>query len=188
MINRFLVYGHYTSDTNELFYIGEGTLKRAHTSCGRNIYWKRKASKHNGFKVKIFSKDMTKHEATRLESKMIKALKKRGYKLTNILDSTICKYWKERPNPRLAQWNKDHSGILSPVYGLKRPDLSERNKTGSFKRFVKPVRCIELDKIFNSVQEANIYFGKVNSTHITQYIKGQRKTAHKHTWEYVTVA
>lgn len=185
MENRFLVYAHYTNDTNEIFYIGEGTLKRAHTSCSRNIYWKRKVKKHNGFKVKILSRNLTKKEATRLESKIIKALKKRNYKLTNILESSIGNYSKNSGNSKLAEWNKIHKGVLSPTYGLKRPDLSKRNKEGQFNRFKKSVLCIELNKQFESIKLANLYFNKEKSSHIVQHLKGNRKTAFKYTWKYI---
>lgn len=45
------VYAHYTSDTNELFYIGKGSKNRA-WSTKRNKYWKRIVKKH-GLNVQI---------------------------------------------------------------------------------------------------------------------------------------
>ena len=188
-MNRFIVYAHYTTDTNELFYIGEGLPRRAYTKHGRNIYWQRKVAKHNGFIVKILAKDLTKKQSTRLESKIIIALKKRGYRLTNLLESTISEYIRKVGNPKTAERNRRNKGILSPTFGLSRPDLVERNKSGNFKRFARPVLCIELNKSFSSVKEANISIGKKPcSTGINKLLSNSntnRKTAYGYTWKFI---
>ena len=181
---RFLVYGHYTKNTNEFFYIGEGTKRRPNSTSGRNIYWRRKYEKYGGFYSKIFIQNLTKKEATRLESKIIINLKKRGYKLTNLLNSTISDYVRKNGNKQLSERNKKNIGELSPVFGLKRPDLSLRNKAGNFNRYVRKVRCIETGEIFDSIKLANQKYNKTKSSHINQQIKGKRKTAFGHKWEY----
>jgi len=56
------VYGHYTADTDELFYIGKGTGHRAYQKTSRNIHWQRKVEKH-GYVVKILEDGLTDEEA-----------------------------------------------------------------------------------------------------------------------------
>ena len=49
----------------------------------------------------------------------------------------------------------------------------------------KPVMCIELNKIFGSITEANIYFGRPkNASNITNALKGYTKTAFSYHWKY----
>lgn len=197
---NFVVYEHYTPDTNELFYVGEGRPKRPYTTFSRNKYWKNKVEKHGGFVVKIIKKNITKLEAEELEFNLIKEYKEKGIKLTNLCDGTIFgSHWlvgkpkemhpmfgKKRPNPTLAEWNKLHCGDLSPTYGLKRPDLVERNKSGNFKRFVKKVKCIETGEIYDSVKDVKIAFGKsTTNTDISKHLGGHRKKAYGYTWEYL---
>lgn len=70
--NKFCVYAHYTSDTNELFYIGKGTEFRAKQfgKTNRNDYWNKVANKH-GVRVKILSKNLSEQEAFSYEKEMI---------------------------------------------------------------------------------------------------------------------
>jgi hypothetical protein len=186
-MNDFVVYIHYTLDTNEPFYVGEGKLRRSSTNSGRNIFWQRVFKKH-GKKVEIYKTGLTKKEAQILESQLVEKLLGEGIRLTNIVDCACSVLPENRKNLRLSEWNKEHSGELSPVWGLKRPDLSERNKNGNFNRYKKPVQCIETGQIFESQTEASIFFGrKSTSSHIVQQIKGDRKTALGYTWRYVTI-
>jgi hypothetical protein len=185
-MNDFVVYIHYTLDTNEPFYVGEGKLRRSTTNCGRNIFWQRVFKKH-GKRVEVYKTNLTKREAQILESELVEKFLSEGARLTNIVDCSFSVLPENRKNPRLSEWNKEHSGELSPVWGLKRPDLSERNKNGNFNRYKKQVRCIETGQIFKSMKEALIFFGKKpTNSHISQQIKGDRKTALGHTWEYIT--
>lgn len=84
-MNNYYVYYHYTLDTNELFYIGKGTGRRAFDKHLRNIYWKRKVDKH-GFRVEIVQDNISSDEALIVEIKMIEFYKNQGIKLTNITD------------------------------------------------------------------------------------------------------
>lgn len=181
----FVVYIHYTLDTNEPFYIGEGKLRRSTTNCGRNIFWQRVFKKH-GKRVEIYREGLTKKDAQILESKLIREFLDKGYRLTNLVECSFSVLPENRKNPKLSEWNKIHRGELSPTYGLKRPDLSERNKNGDFKRFKKQIQCIETGQIFESIRDALIFHNKdPKSSHITQQIKGDRKTALGYTWRYV---
>ena len=184
-MNDFVVYIHYTLDTNEPFYVGEGKLRRSTTNCGRNIFWQRVYKKH-GKRVEIYKDGLTKKEAQILESKLVEKLLNESHRLTNIIECSCSVLPENRKNIRLSEWNKEHSGESSPTYGLKRPDLSERNKLGNFNRHKKPVQCIETGQIFNSIRDALIFNGKdIKNAHITQQIKGNRKTALGYTWKYV---
>jgi hypothetical protein len=185
-MNDFVVYIHYTLDTNKPFYVGEGKLRRSTTNCGRNIFWQRVYKKH-GKRVEIYKDGLTKKESQILESQLVAKFLNEGHRLTNIIECSFSVLPENRKNPRLSEWNKEHRGELSPVWGLKRPDLVERNKSGNFNRYKKQVQCIETGQIFDSIRDAAIFHGKKpTNSHITQQIKGDRKTALGYTWRYIT--
>jgi hypothetical protein len=185
-MNDFVVYIHYTLETNLPFYVGEGKIRRSTSNCGRNVFWQRVYKKY-GKRVEIIGANLTKQEAQKLESKTIREFKEQGHRLTNIIECSCSVLPENRKNPRLSEWNKKHKGKLSPTYGLKRPDLIERNKTGNFSRYKRKVQCIETGQIFDSIREANLFNGKnIKNAHIIQQIKGDRKTALGYTWRYIT--
>ena len=66
------VYMHFTPDTNELFYIGMGTNKRANCLTCRNKHWKKKVEKHGKPKVLIIAENLTDEQAAEYERFWIK--------------------------------------------------------------------------------------------------------------------
>jgi hypothetical protein len=64
------VYGHYKKDTNELFYIGKGSGKRAWSIKNRNSYWYKVVNKHDYY-IKILYDNMTDEEAFFKERELI---------------------------------------------------------------------------------------------------------------------
>lgn len=82
VVKDHYVYGHYTADTNELFYIGIGKHRKGDTvgrkylraySCAksqRNKYWLGKYNKH-GRKVEILFDNLTEKEAKNKEIELI---------------------------------------------------------------------------------------------------------------------
>lgn len=76
------VYGHYTADTNKLFYIGKGTDKRAWETGDRNQHWHRTVKKH-GYTVKILYDNLGEKEALAKEVELIAEVGLEN--LTNIL-------------------------------------------------------------------------------------------------------
>src|SRR5688572_10502558 len=114
--SNFVVYAHYTLDTNELFYIGEDRLNRAYSKHSRNKYWKHKVQKHSGFTVKVIYSSLSKTRAEILEERLIRKLKHRGIPLVNFCLGPMFK------NHWLAGAPKE----IHPMYGKKRPDSSKR--------------------------------------------------------------
>ena len=199
---NFVVYAHYTEDTNELFYIGEGKDKRPYLTTNRNRWWNFKVKKHGSFIVRILRSNLTKMEAQKLEKELIlffddvpsinlvnicKGPMFESHWLLNTNKTNHPMYGKKRPDSskRITEWNKQHSGKNSPVYGLKRPDLIERNKSGNFIRFTKKVRCIETNIEYDSLKEVNEFYSKPTSSDLVKHLKGRKKQAFGYTWEYV---
>jgi len=70
MKKKCYIYGHYTEDTDELFYIGKGTGKRAWAKSGRSKYWNNKVNK-DGLVVKILEEHLTDEQAYEREKQLI---------------------------------------------------------------------------------------------------------------------
>lgn len=64
--HKTLVYRHRRLDTNKIFYIGIGTLKRAYTTNSRNIHWKRIVNKTK-YEVEILQENLDWDTACELE-------------------------------------------------------------------------------------------------------------------------
>ena len=74
MNNDYVVYQHRRKDTNEVFYVGQGTLKRAYESINnrRNTNWLDIVKKCGGFEVDILAQNLTREESLQLEELYIK--------------------------------------------------------------------------------------------------------------------
>lgn len=79
------VYGHYKADTDELFYIGKGTGKRAWSNGNRNTYWHNVVNKH-GYTVRILENGLTDEDAF---SKEIELINEHKSTLVNIAEGGI---------------------------------------------------------------------------------------------------
>lgn len=100
------VYGHYKADTDELFYIGKGTGKRAWVKQSRNPYWHNIVNKH-GLTVKIIEDGLTEEEAYNREKVLIEEIGLE--KLANLaeggngLTSEVAKQVMNRPEVKKKQ-------------------------------------------------------------------------------------
>lgn len=69
-IKTYCVYIHRRLSNGEIFYVGKGSIARAHSSRLRNVYWKRVVNKH-GFYVEVVKDGMQEHCAFTLEKILI---------------------------------------------------------------------------------------------------------------------
>lgn len=67
----WVVYFHRNSQTNEVFYVGNGRASRPRCFVGRSDRWNEYVSKHGLPVVEIVQKDLTKDEANDLETRLI---------------------------------------------------------------------------------------------------------------------
>jgi hypothetical protein len=82
---QFLTYSHNKPD-GSIFYVGKGVEKRAHSSAGRNLIWKRIVKKHGAFNVQILAKWSTEQEAFDHEIFLINTFRQMGIPLANIAE------------------------------------------------------------------------------------------------------
>ena len=77
-----VTYAHHRMDTGQIFYIGKGSIRRAHEQRGHNRYWNAVVAKH-GYKVSVLAKWETDKEAFDHEKFLIACFKDLGHPLTN---------------------------------------------------------------------------------------------------------
>ena len=87
MKNNICVYQHKKLNTDEIFYIGIGSIKRAYVTNTRSKYWKRIVNKH-GYKVEILFENLTRMEACQIEQYLIKYYGRRDLKLGTLVNMT----------------------------------------------------------------------------------------------------
>ena len=102
-------------------------------------------------------------------------------------------YGKTHSDELKEKWSKERSGENHPMYGIKRPDLSESNKnriwTDEAKGKIsaknsKPIICIELNKTFPSIKNMckNL---NLDERSVYRVLKGKFKQHKGFTFKYV---
>lgn len=212
MNDQYIVYVHYLPNSTIPFYIGEGRPKRANQIANRNRYWRHKVKRYGGFESEVVVDNIEdKATAESIEANLIQLLLDDGLDLTNLaIGPPFGNHWSSsdlnydptkhptfgkkfpggKASIRMAEWNKQRRGELSPVYGKKRPDLSERNKNAnSFRHHTKEILCVELNKRFKSITLAKKFAqekrGLMNINMNRALAKGS--IAGGYHWEYTWV-
>jgi len=109
------LYVHKDKTTNQIFYVGIGTISRAHSKGGRNREWHKYVKDNNGYKIEILHKNLTVTNAKLMEKSMIAEIGRRhlgtGY-LINILAGGQCHERNEEAvylhMPDKIRWVIDH--------------------------------------------------------------------------------
>jgi len=134
-------YAHYKPD-GTMFYIGKGSVKRAHSSRGRNIVWKRTVDKYGDFEVKILARWDSEEDAFSHEILLIDSLKELGVPLVNIaaggFGSTGFRHTEDHKS-KLAQRMKEKNPMASPVsrerqkrsllVAMNRPEIKQKQRS-----------------------------------------------------------
>jgi hypothetical protein len=129
------VYGHYKPGTDELFYIGKGSGKRAYSRAGRNNLWHKTIKKYGGFVVKILRDELTDVEAEQIEIQLIQKYGKRINEsgcLVNIADGGGGNYgWVESEEQKRIR-------IQKTIEACQNPELRERRSIASLESQNRP--------------------------------------------------
>lgn len=194
---NFVIYAHFTLDTNELFYIGEGRPNRARSKHNRSRYWNFKVAKH-GFYSEVLINNLSKNESEDGETKLIIMIKAHGTNLVNICNGPMHRsHWltcvpkemhpmfgrRGRKCPEVAEANRKRRGEAHKMSEKTRAELIERNKNGKFNRAKTAVKCIETGEVFESVKAALAKCNKKRG-HIDRAIKTGMRACGFH-WQYI---
>ena len=149
-VKKYYVYGHYTKDTNILFYIGVGTIlnlrsnkitqrySRAYHSSNKTNIWKNVKNKH-GIEVRILHEYYTKQESLNKEKELIEKFGRRvlrnGY-LTN-----ICSGGKIGPTDRIFVMKPEQKKLLSDIKSIS---FYIYNAEGNFLQIIKTLKSVAI--------------------------------------------
>jgi hypothetical protein len=87
-MNNFYVYGHFTKDTHDLFYVGKGKENRAYEfNVARTKWWRNVVNKH-GITVKLLHENLTEEQALFLEKQLIKQHGRRDLSTGSLVNLT----------------------------------------------------------------------------------------------------
>lgn len=180
------VYIH-TNKVNNKTYIGI-TCKspkdrwRGGANYKHNVYFNNAIMKYgwDNFEHIIFAENLSNDEAHKIERSLIALWKSNkrqyGYNLSSGGESSHsgCKHSSET-REYLRQINL---GNNNPRCRVKRKEIvANKPKT-------KQVYCVELDKVFSSIQQAADLFN-IEASNISKCCKGMRYTAGKMHWKYI---
>ena len=141
-MTTYYTYMHTRNDTGRPFYVGKGKRDRAHSTGGRNSYWRNIASKC-GYAVHILAHWPTESEAFSHEKLLISSFRDMGVELVNMTNGgegfdgvVISEDARNRAREKLKNrlFTEAHRQRISQAKtGAKRPDNAERNRVASAK-------------------------------------------------------
>lgn len=154
MQKNTIVYRHRRKDTNEVFYIGIGTVRRSKCKTHRSDWWKRIAFKH-GYEIEILSPFLSWEDACELEMLLIQEYGRLDNKtgslvnLTSGGDGCVGRKMSEENKKKLSIANKGNTRMLGSkrseetklkmresALGIK-PDAIARERMAAAKRGTK---------------------------------------------------
>ena len=122
---------------------------------------------------------------------MIINLRKDGKMKTHFVHRLVLKTFKANPENKSQVNHRDENPENNALNNLEWSTPKENNNYGtkiertSNSNKIK-VKCIELDKVFDSAQDAALWLNKINGrTSITACCKGKQKSAFGYTWKYL---
>lgn len=139
----------------------------------RNKILKMKGKRHSEESNKKFAK----------KRKGIKYSKERNEKIRLTLNKRK-KVWTQEEINKLISFNNLKKEELLKLFPNKNLyDIDEKRKElGLIKTYKQKIKCVELNKSFNSISEAKEWLGKGD---IDNCLRGNQKTAGGYHWEYV---
>jgi hypothetical protein len=183
----YYTYGHYTKDTQSLFYIGKGKGKRCFSLVGRNNWWKRKVDKHGGFTVEILVKWDKEEDAFQHEKFLVSCLKDSLVNLTEGGEGVSGYKHTAEALQKISAINKgktfsiEHKKKISEsILGKKKTKEHLTNMGIAHK---KPVLCLSTGISYSSALEAEQLTG-CNAGNIAKCCKGKIKHVKKMQWAY----
>jgi hypothetical protein len=153
--NNKCVYQHIRLDTNKVFYIGMGYIKRAYKNSNRNLHWKRVINKTN-YIVRILAENLSWNDACELECFIISQ-----YDFKTLCNMTFGGDGSEGKSPSIETRRKiadfHRNRVVSKESRLKMSIAKEGLFLLDKNPNSKKVLNVDKNLIFNTLKEASIY-------------------------------
>lgn len=173
-LDSICVYTHSIKSTDEIFYIGQGTIERAFNFSNRNISWKLKVKDSSNVHVDIIDLDISEERSIEIEKELIIKYKSEAIELTNGNNGGHCIGLKGENN---YFYDKHFVRKLNGNYGNK------------YSKNSLSIPVIQLDlfgnvvKVWYSATEA-AEIGGFDSSCISDCCKHKRRIHNKYQWIY----
>jgi hypothetical protein len=123
IMQDYYVYGHYTVNADQLFYIGKGTGYRFKSTTNRSKDWL-EFTKENKWYYKIIENNLSEEEALRIESELIQknsntVLNKNINNKVKIIPDFSELFYYDETSPSCLYWVRDNTGVNGIVYNKK---------------------------------------------------------------------
>lgn len=151
--NKRYIYFHKNLETNEVFYIGQGTRNRAYQTKGRNVFWCDYTKKYPNYQVIIKYTDLTLDIADLLEIKLISIYGRRILNegsLTNITEG--------------GKGTLGFKGVLNPNFNRKFTNHHRKKISNALKGKKHTKEHIEKNRLSHLGQKPH-NLGKKHSEH-----------------------
>ena len=184
------IYKHIRKDTDEVFYIGIGTLKnhkRINSLLNRNTYWLNIYNKC-GYYAEIIEDDITWEKACELEKYWISFYGRLDLKkgnLVNLTDGGEGTFGKSHSLETRKKQSEAKLGSKNPFFSKKR----EQHKSWMIENHPNKKPIIQYDlsnnfiKEWSSAKEAE-NSQKIQYKNISACCRGKRKTAGGYIWKF----
>jgi hypothetical protein len=127
---QFYVYGHFTKDTDEIFYVGKGKENRLNESLSRTPFWQNVAAKH-GWYSKVLEECSSEEEAFALEIDLIKKYGRRDLGTGPLVNMTDGGEGLSGPCPperrkKISDARKGKGGLKGDANVSRRPEVARK--------------------------------------------------------------
>lgn len=190
---KFYTYAHYTEDTNEIFYIGKGSVnkqaayRRAFSKQGRNRYWVNKVKKHGGHKVVILAHWGTEKEAFEHETFLIGCFSN----LTNMTvggEGVAGRVHSQQEKEKRANSLRGKKRTVETLQRMSKAQKINQVALDTLKqereKTKKKVLCVDTGQVFSSLSEAGLVTA-IPFQNISKACLGKRPKAGGYRWEYI---
>jgi len=164
-MNYKVAYRHRRNDTNEIFYIGIGSVKRANDSVRRSKWWKKIVAKA-GYKVEIIAENLVWDDACELESLLIYEYGRKDKNKGNLVNLTDggegtpgCKWNLGR---KATDEHKNKISVANKGKKLSSEHKRKISQTHNSCRYI--IRNCENNEIYYSTRDAAIKVGVAQTT------------------------
>jgi hypothetical protein len=170
----FYTYGHYKPD-GTIFYVGKGSISRAHSDKGRNKHWKNIVNKYKNFSVQIFGRWKTEKEAFDHEIFLIDCFKSLGLTLANIssggLGSTGFRHSEEFKSRQRTR-NLKNNPMSDPL-------IREKQLTNLKKAMKRPEIRSKISESKTGVKFSESHKKNLSLSHLGLCARGKSSSARK---------
>jgi hypothetical protein len=187
MNNDYYVYLHRRKDTNGVFYIGQGRLKRAFTSYKRTESWKEVCNKAGGYTVEFVRTGLSRQQSINIENEYLKNQEPNWELVNKVGARDIMEIDFEHIEEFLAYDENSPSGL---IWKKKSGSHTKKDMIAGSKDKVRGYWSVRLDNVLYAAHRVIwvLHNGKIDESLVVNHIDNNRGNNKIENLELVTNA